>query len=144
MKKYQIEIGEDELRLVQKALDFYGRISLGQFKEISDVPSVDKLLDKKDRHEDFNRAINEMAFIYNQSLHSYYGIFNKENVGDDARIVMDIEHAIRHKFWQDQPIETRTNYTVNSHPADICRIAGMATPVFKIINDEYDGEDTRL
>lgn len=40
--KFIIEIGEDELQLINKALDFYSRVGTGQFSVIIDHPTFQK------------------------------------------------------------------------------------------------------
>ena len=42
METYTVEIGEESLKLISRALDFYSRVGSGQFKEILDHPSFEK------------------------------------------------------------------------------------------------------
>lgn len=43
----KIELNNDQLRLIQRALDFYSRIGILQFKELLDHPTIDNLIMKK-------------------------------------------------------------------------------------------------
>lgn len=46
MKKVNIEVTEDQAHLIQRALDFYSRIGIGQMKEILDHPTFERKLYK--------------------------------------------------------------------------------------------------
>jgi hypothetical protein len=41
-----IEVTKEQLQLIQRALDFYSRIGIGQFTEIKDHPSFERSLEK--------------------------------------------------------------------------------------------------
>lgn len=47
MKKCHIECSEEQLRLIQKALDFYSRVGIGQFTEIKNHPTFEEHLYNK-------------------------------------------------------------------------------------------------
>ena len=44
MKKVKIEVTEDQAQIIQRALDFYSRIGIGQMKEILDHPTFERVL----------------------------------------------------------------------------------------------------
>ena len=46
MKTYKIETDEKTLGLISKALDFYSRVGIGQFKEILDHPTFQTIVEK--------------------------------------------------------------------------------------------------
>ena len=41
-----LEVTKEQLQLIQRALDFYSRVGIGQFTEIKDHPSFEKSLEK--------------------------------------------------------------------------------------------------
>lgn len=41
-----LEVTNEQLQLIQRALDFYSRVGIGQFTEIKDHPSFEKALEK--------------------------------------------------------------------------------------------------
>ena len=47
MTKVKIEVTEDQARVINRALDFYSRIGIGQFKEILEHPTFDNILLKR-------------------------------------------------------------------------------------------------
>jgi len=51
MKKYKIEIDESQLELISKVLDFYSRIGMLQLEELLDHPTVQKLLEQKNKFQ---------------------------------------------------------------------------------------------
>lgn len=129
-KTYDIKIGESELRLISNALDLYARIGIGQFYMIDNHPSVNKALFNKELQGEFRNKSYELATIYTgMSGNGSFGIFNK-TIGDENRIAFNIHQSIRHLFWQQR--EEKPNYTVDSTPADACRISGIPEPVFEI------------
>lgn len=46
MQKYRLEVTEDQIRLIQSALDQYSRIGMGQFTVIKDHPTFERTLYK--------------------------------------------------------------------------------------------------
>jgi hypothetical protein len=131
-KKVTIECTEAEAKLISKALDFYCRMGLGQFNYLTDNDTIDKISDSR---EDFNEATLSLKKSYGLTGNSFYGIFNKQ-VGDDCKIAAHLHQTIRHEFWKDNKNPDKSQHTVNAYPADICQIAEIPVPEFKMkIND---------
>lgn len=114
-----IQLTEEQLRLVQDALEMYSRIGIGQFWVIKDHPTFEKLLRSKCTsggetdyglyHEmrdaaDKHLSLGRDTLICNSTLglHGSYGIFN-EKVDDSCRVAYDIVQVIRHEFWKRNP-----------------------------------------
>lgn len=51
MKKYKIEVDESQLELISKVLDFYSRIGILQFEELLEHPTIQKLMEEKNKVE---------------------------------------------------------------------------------------------
>ena len=123
-----LTVTEDQLRLIQQALDFYSRIGIGQFGEIKNHPTFEKHLhiefeidDKTDysryhavRDSVDNMLVQPRNMLYNNnslSRNGSWGIFNP-NVDDSCREAFDLIQVIRHEFWKKNP--KRSSITVDS------------------------------
>lgn len=141
MKKVTIECDEQTARLISKALDVYCRMGLGQFWYLTDVNTVQKNLwaepFKPELQEEFRKQAEKLSNIYTGGIgNAGHGIFSPK-VGDDCKITCHIHQQIRHEFYLQQPPENRRFSGVDASPADICQIANMPVPNFKIkIEDE--------
>ena len=125
----KLEVTENQLSLIQRALDFYSRVGIGQFEQIKDHPTFLKHLSKEFALEngktDYIKFHNvrdsvDEAFtlprnmLYNKlglSTNSSWGIHNP-NVDDSCREAFDIIQVIRHEFWKRDP--ERSDMTVDS------------------------------
>lgn len=123
-----LHLTKKQLRIVQRALDFYSRIGIGQFERIKDHPTFEKHLSKEfevDGKTDYtqyhrvrdavdgmlvhprNMLCNDLELPRNGS----WGIFNP-NVDESCRVAFDIIQVIRHEFWKRNP--DRSSMTVDS------------------------------
>lgn len=132
---YKIELGESEMILIEKALDMYSRAGLGQFDYVIEgCESVQRAIwnNKDINNSDIRDICNNLKMtIWPQLVsNSNWGIFNTEEVGDDCRIACDMYQTLRHQRWLDR--EEKLSYTVDAYPSDICNIAGIPSPNFKI------------
>jgi hypothetical protein len=123
-----LKVNEDQLRLIQRALDFYSRVGTGQFDEIKNHPTFEKHLReefKVDGKCDYNRFHNVRYIVddalnvarnmlYNESgmsKNGSWGIYNPK-VDDSCRDAYDLMQVIRHEFWKNDP--NRSDITVDS------------------------------
>ena len=123
-----LTVTEEQLKLIQIALDFYSRVGIGQFDAIKDHPTFEKHLHKEfeiDGKTDYSRyhAVRDSAdnvifqarnILYNDNSlgkNGSWGIHNP-NVDDTCRQAFDIVQVIRHEFWKKNP--NRSGITVDS------------------------------
>ena len=123
-----LTVTEEQLRLIQRALDFYSRVGIGQFNAIKDHPTFERHLAneyKVDGKIDYTRyhATRDMAdnalvqarnMLYNDftvGKNGSWGIHNP-NVDDSCRDAYDLIQVIRHEFWKRDP--DRSFITVDS------------------------------
>ena len=114
-----ITLTEEQLRLVQEALDMYSRIGIGQLWVIKDHPTFEEILRKKstfdgkveyslyhDMRERADKyfALGRDTLLINSTLgqHGSFGIYNKE-VDETCRVAYDLVQIIRHEFWKANP-----------------------------------------
>lgn len=114
-----IQLTEEQLRLVQSALEMYSRIGIGQFWVIKEHPTFEEILrskctsggetDYSTYHEiresaDRLLSMGRNTLICDSTLgyHGSFGIFN-EKVDDSCRVAWDIVQVIRHEFWKRDP-----------------------------------------
>jgi hypothetical protein len=129
-KKVTIECTESEAQLISKALDFYCRMGLGQFNYLTDNETIDKIVEGK---EDFNDVVKSLKTVYTgMSPNASFGIFS-EQIGNDCKIAAHLHQEIRHEFWKDDKNPEKPKYSVTAYPADICQLAEIAVPEFKMV-----------
>ena len=190
--KVVIECTEQELYLINKALDFYSRVGGGQFSEIIDHPTFEKnlydicrpdktpevgdttnqgeILEIKDGKALINGSVKDgmwckdpewkdlkyvklsteyslyhrlrddaKSYLYlgrnilygtsELGSNGHWGIYHPK-VDDSCRVAYHLHQVIRHELWKQYDNPTR--YTVDSYPADACRIGGMKIPKFSV------------
>ena len=115
-----ITLTQEQLRLVQDALDFYSRVGIGQFNVIKEHPTFENALKKEFKDEDdkvdYNRyhqvrdnvdlmlvqprnmLLNDLTLPKNAS----WGIYNPD-VDESCRVAYDLIQVIRHEFWKANP-----------------------------------------
>src|SRR4051812_19032275 len=96
-KKYILEIDENQARTLEKALDLYSRIGMGQLREIINVLRYDERLDNKNLEVARNILDNVKLLVFGDD---FYGIYSHE-VPDVYRVAWDIQRVIRHQLWLD-------------------------------------------
>lgn len=133
--KTTITLGEQELQLISKALDFYCRMGLGQFNYLTENYTIQAELWKDETgntEHKFQEVVKELKKVYGLDSNASHGIFNKEHVGDDCRIAAHLHQQIRHELYKVDEKMSKPQYTVNAYPADICQIAKMKEPDFNL------------
>ena len=125
----KLEVTENQLSLIQRALDFYSRVGIGQFDKIKEHPTFEKHLHKEfalengetdyTRYHSVRDAV-DMALVHPRNMlynrfdlgkNGSWGIHNP-NVDDSCREAFDIIQVIRHEFWKRDP--ERSDMTVDS------------------------------
>ena len=124
-----LTVTEEQLRLIQRALDFYSRVGIGQFNAIKDHPTFEAHLHNEfkdgngktdyERYHSVRDAVDMMLIqprnmLYNDSSigkNGSWGIHHP-NVDDTCRDAFDLVQVIRHEFWKQNP--NRSSITVDS------------------------------
>jgi len=134
-KKITIECGFEEACLIERALDLYSRVGILQFEYLTGCTSLQRLIWDRGVSDKFRKKADELKDVFGYPANGNPGIFNKKEVYDDARVAADLYQSIRHERYKDR-IRTgeqiQSHHTVDEYPADICRIAGISIPNFKI------------
>ena len=125
-----LTVTEQQLRLIQSALDFYSRVGIGQTWVIKDHPTYKRVLHTKLRedndgvvdYEKYHDARERADILFSQGrnlllqeekhANGSYGIHHP-NVDEWCRMAFDIVQVIRHEFWKRNP--DRSEITVDSH-----------------------------
>lgn len=124
-----LTVTEEQLRLIQQALDFYARVGIGQFDRIKDHPTFERHLYNEfsfdDGSTDYERyhavrdAVDMMLvqprnMLYNNDKFDKNGGWgiHHSNVDDTCRNAFDLVQVIRHEFWKRDP--NRSSITVDS------------------------------
>lgn len=109
---YQLTITEKQAEVIQRALEFYGRVSMGQLDEVEFVCPIDQLQADKT----LGRSALETAKFAFTGLRNgaYIGV---SGVNDNAKIAWDIHQVIRHRISWDRNPEGgwTTNYDEPMH-----------------------------
>ena len=113
MKVYRLTVTDNQLDAIDRALESFMRMSIGQFKYSIEEVWRDKVLEVDRRElESICDRLKEMYTGYKDRGASY-GIHSKE-VQEDARIAWDIKQVIRHRISYDRHPEG--GHTVNFNP----------------------------
>ena len=127
----KLELTDDQLQLVSRALEMYARASIGQLDKAAElsvtVQSKVWNMSTEDRTEFSNSMLRCGELVTGMRKHATYGIYN-EKVNDDARLAAHINQSIRHEFWKRGDMKNTS--TVNAHPADI--VKGLVIKIEKI------------
>lgn len=113
-----LTVTDEQLKLIQKALDLYSKIGTGQLSEIVYHPTFEKSLRKlvKDdegwhkyhsRKDEINSLLNRVKnLLYNDEkdtpINSTWGIFNPK-VDQSCLVAYDLLQVIRNEFWKNDP-----------------------------------------
>lgn len=133
--KIKIECSKEELILIERALELYGRVGMLQFDYLTLNNSLQKKIWEKDLTEKFKYCADNMKHLFGYTPNSNPGIFNTDMVGDDCRTAIHLYQQLRHeryKFRIKTGEQTQNFHTVDEYPADICQIADIELPNFKI------------
>jgi len=124
-----LNVTEEQLRLIQKSLDFYSRVGIGQFNAIKDHPTFERHLHNEFKddngktdygkyhpvRDEIDTTLNVARnMLYNDSSigkNGSWGIHNPK-VDDSCRDAYDLIQVIRHEFWKQNP--NRSSATVDS------------------------------
>jgi hypothetical protein len=124
-----LKVSEEQLRLIQHALDFYSRVGIGQFNVIKEHPTFERHLynefkdkDGKTDYGKYHSVRDEIDttlnvarnMLYNDSSigkNGSWGIHNPK-VDDSCRDAYDLIQVIRHEFWKQDP--NKSSITVDS------------------------------
>lgn len=125
----KLEITKKQAYLINKALDFYSRVGIGQFDVITDHPTFERHLHNEFKNEkgktDYSKyhphvdmirkqLITPRNMLYNDNSlggNGSWGIYNKK-VDESCREAYDIHQVIRHAFWKKDL--DRSSITVDS------------------------------
>ena len=96
MTKYNLEVDDDQLKHITKALDFFARIHTGQLSELSNPYMVP--LPEAD-YEDVDVLLGALKEIMYPDLpeKAYYSIRSKR-ISDEIRQIIDIYEVIRYQI----------------------------------------------
>ena len=88
---WKIELSDKQVNVIQKALEIYSRLLMGQ---ISTVLEEFRDLSYDDRQQ-IHIFARQYIFKELDSPHSFYSICNGEKIGDKAQIAWDIQQVVR-------------------------------------------------
>lgn len=100
--KYKLTITEHQASVINRALDFYSRMLIGQVREIKNVYKMERNFNDLPDHDQADEAIEKVRELYfpGHPSNGSFGIYSPE-VPDSARIAWDIQQVIRHRIaWR--------------------------------------------
>lgn len=126
----KLEVTEEQLRVIQDALEFYGRVGIGQFTYIAEHPTFEKYIASVFKNEagqtDWSKYHTrmdaaKMGMLHGRNLlindmemplHGNWGLYHPD-VDESCRVAFDIEKLIRHEKWKQNP--DRSEATVDAY-----------------------------
>ena len=130
MKKYTIELGIDELCLIQTALKMYTRIGLVQLDTLGSCNTFASNVSRLDIQEEVYKSLDVTRALFKLRRNESFGIFHPE-VKDDCKISLNIHDTISHQLYLDS--DKINHYVRAASPADICKLAKIPEPNFKFV-----------
>jgi hypothetical protein len=108
-KKFKLIVGEDQLRLIQKALDFYSRVGIGQMGEILDHPTFENSLSESlrpkkqievgDKTE--RGIVTEIGDGYMKTRGSWSGTEEERTWNDVQNIKLSKDYSLYHDIREE-------------------------------------------
>lgn len=140
-KDYTITLTEEQLSVVETALEWFVRLQMGQFFDYaSEVAKCGYKYDRNDPNNDtkFDAYISRR----NASQERFEAAFRVAqpaqcNQTEDMMVASDMWRDIRYKRWQDMP-EPKRHDTVDAH--EPMHISGLKPIVVSDIQEEKKGK----
>ena len=130
MKKYIIELTEEQTRLLSWACDQLPRLIEGQdwsFQQLMEEAWEKRCKEATGKYMDdewdggWHAMREEAERICKEIKQKFWGLpahaMNGIHYDDTADILFDIHQAIRHQLWKDNPNPNKSHITVDSSPA---------------------------
>ena len=108
--KYNISLNHQQLRVIERALDLYSRVGIGQFEIVAEAIFcllTDRMKDKNN-WEITQKFLDSMKVCLGFPVNGSLGI-TCEEVSDDAKIAYDMEKVIQKKI---ATVEDHEQYSV--------------------------------
>lgn len=105
--KYQLTLTENQLGVIQQALDMYYRVGMGQLREVTDhlIPpglAIEEYCKRRDSVESVLASAKLLA-MPDLPLNAYHGIASQQ-IHESNRTACDIYKVIRsHTAWEAHP-----------------------------------------
>lgn len=120
MEKVSITLTDEQLRLVNKAIEEYFRLRLGQFRDFADDVCADGV-DFSPANENHETLFNNYIVRRNTMHATFEALFRQLTINDgrksqDCIDLIDIWETVRHWFWEQIPADERPSWTVDSTP----------------------------
>ena len=95
--KYNIEVNEEQLKIIFDSVDLYSRLKCGQLKEIKNI-FYDKTLDR----ESVDYALQQLKILLFTDLtdNEYYGIY-ENRTPEESKIGYGISKFCKHQLHKD-------------------------------------------
>ena len=118
-EKYTITLNKTQLKIIQKALEWFFRLQMGQFFDYADEIALNGEDVFNHNDPDHERKFNEYIWRRNDAKEAFEKAFRIAQPKlfcqktEDMMIAEDMWRVIRHKFWLDRP-EPKSHITVDS------------------------------
>lgn len=116
---YQLTVSENQLKLINTALEEYFRIGMNQWEDLSDrISKIGIDLDPKNPKHDkiFDSYIEKRddVRVILQAVGRMLWPFGLQKQSEENIIAQDIWQVIRHQLWIDNPMRDELAYTVDA------------------------------
>ena len=104
---YNLKINEHQAEVLERALDLFSRIGMGQFKELLRTFELNKLRSYSDDNylkivDQIKRLLDDIHILLTElSPSGYFGITSNK-IDDDFRVAFDIYQVIKHRLSWDR------------------------------------------
>lgn len=128
--EYTLQLNNEQMQLVGRALDVYTRLSIGQLDTaLMDVNFIRDTMLKKDEfmNKEFHGLVKMLKHILTGMRNGNYGLFNAA-VPNEARVANHIYQSIRHQLWKDY--DSNNKIVFSAYPADT--VSGLEIKITKL------------
>lgn len=104
MKKYNLSVTEEQLKMIGKATELLARVSIGQWREIVEYLPLKKDANYSEFHDDLNFIGKLLSKNLMDNIDGWSSSLSicSHKVKEDAKISIDISDTIRHYLsWKD-------------------------------------------
>jgi hypothetical protein len=117
-----LEVTDEQLNVISRALDLYSRVSFGQFQRILEPVTIQKIVWDlpADERENLEKHLEEASKIVTGVSGGAFGI-GHPLVKRDALVATHLHMSIRHYKWKQIPESERNSSVVSAYPADILK-----------------------
>ncbi len=119
-EEYTIRLNENQLRIIQNAMEEWARLRMGQTIDLADALAFQHFKYSDHTQEEFNDRIfrrNDGDSLLKQAMDTFAGSnYEHWRKTEAVETALDMWNVIRNFFWHQRPSEERNPWTTDADP----------------------------